>query len=65
MAAKRKSGMKNIVPTGISFPGDDLKQALKPIATALSEELAALLAAVMDGRKKKMRISANVITDSG
>ena len=53
MAAKRKSVVKNIAPKGISIPGDDLKQALKPIATALSEELAALLAAVMDGRKKK------------
>lgn len=53
MAAKRKSEVKNIAPAGISNPGDDLKQALKPIATALSEELAALLAAVMDGRKKK------------
>ncbi len=53
MVAKRKSEMKNLVPTEISIPGDDLKQALKPIATALSEELAALLAAVMDGRKKK------------
>jgi hypothetical protein len=53
VVAKRKSEMKNIVPPGISIPGDDLKQALKPIATALSEELAALLAAVMDVRKKK------------
>lgn len=53
MTAKRKSEVKNITSPGISFPGDDLKQALKPIATALSEELAALLAAVMDGRKKK------------
>ena len=52
MAAKRKSEMKNIAPAGISNPGD-LKQALRPIAAALSEELAALLAAVMDGRKKK------------
>ncbi|NPT56341.1 hypothetical protein [Paraburkholderia elongata] len=53
MAAKRKSKVKDIASTGISISGDDLKQALKPIATALSEELAALLAAVMDGRKKK------------
>ena len=30
MAAKRKSEMKNIAPAGISNPGDDLKQALKP-----------------------------------
>jgi len=53
MAAKRKSEAKNIAPMGISILRDDLKTALEPVATALSEELAALLAAVLDGRKRK------------
>jgi hypothetical protein len=53
MTAKRKSEMKNIESRGISNPRDDLKTTLAPIAVALSEELAALLAAVLDGRKKK------------
>lgn len=53
MATKRKSGLTSIKPSGVPNLRDDLKPALAPIATALSEELAALLAAVMDGRKKK------------
>jgi hypothetical protein len=41
-------------PIGVSEPAPEyLKPALAPIATALTEELAALLAAALDGRKKK------------
>jgi hypothetical protein len=53
MAAKRKSASKSINPSGFPSPRDYLKPALAPIATALTEELAALLAAALDGRKKK------------
>jgi hypothetical protein len=53
MAAKRKSEGKHIAPRNASRPDDHLKAALEPVATALTEELAALLAAVLDGRKKK------------
>jgi hypothetical protein len=53
MAAKRKSEGKRISPRDTSRPSDDLKAAIEPVATALTEELAALLAAVLDGRKKK------------
>ena len=53
MAAKRKSASKSIDPSGFPSPRDYLKPALAPIATALTEELAALLAAALDGRKKK------------
>jgi hypothetical protein len=53
MAAKRMSSSKSINPSGFPGPRDDLKPALAPIATALTEELAALLAAVLDGRKRK------------
>jgi hypothetical protein len=53
MAAKRKSASKSINPSGFSSPRDYLKPALAPIAIALTEELAALLAAALDGRKKK------------
>ena len=53
MAAKRKAEGKHISPSDTSRPGDDLKAAIEPVATALTEELAALLAAVLDGRKKK------------
>ena len=53
MAAKRKSASKSIDPSGFPSPRDYLNPALAPIATALTEELAALLAAALDGRKKK------------
>lgn len=53
MAAKSKSASKSINLPGFPSPRDDLKPALAPIATALTEELAALLAAVLDGRKRK------------
>jgi hypothetical protein len=42
-----------INPSGFPNPCDDLNPALAPVATALTEELAALLAAVLDGRKRK------------
>jgi hypothetical protein len=57
MAAKRKSGGKHIAPRETSRPSDDLRAAIEPVATALTEELAALLAAVLDGRKKLDRLS--------
>ncbi|MEA3094588.1 MAG: hypothetical protein QOJ04_5930 [Caballeronia sp.] len=53
MAAKRKSASKSINPSGVPSPRDYLKPALAPIATALTEELAAVLAAALDGRKKR------------
>jgi hypothetical protein len=53
MAAKRKSTSKSINPPEFQVPYDHLKPALAPIAIALTEELAALLAAALDGRKKK------------
>jgi hypothetical protein len=53
MAAKRKSASKSINPSEFQSPRDHLKPALAPIAIALTEELAALLAAALDGRKKK------------
>jgi hypothetical protein len=46
-------GGKHIAPRETSRPSDDLRAAIEPVATALTEELAALLAAVLDGRKKK------------
>jgi hypothetical protein len=53
MAAKRKSEGKNNAARDTSRSSDDLKAAIEPVAIALTEELAALLAAVLDGRKKK------------
>jgi hypothetical protein len=53
MAAKRKAASKSIDPSEFRRPRDHLKPALAPIAIALTEELAALLAAALDGRKKK------------
>jgi hypothetical protein len=53
MAAKRKSALNSTGQSGIPSPSDGLGPALAPIATARTEELAALLAAVLDGRKKK------------
>jgi len=48
MAAKCKSEGENIAPRETSRSSDDLKAAIEPVATALTEELAALLAAVLD-----------------
>jgi hypothetical protein len=53
MAGKRKIEGKNVAPGETSRPSDNLKAAIEPVATALAEELAALLSAVLDGRKKK------------
>jgi hypothetical protein len=53
MAAKRKSASKGVNPSEFPSPRDYLKPALAPVAAALTEELAALLAAALDGRKKK------------
>jgi hypothetical protein len=55
MAAKRKSALMSINPSRVATPLDDLKTQLAPISTALTEELAALLAAVLDdGRKQTL-----------
>jgi len=40
-------------PSEFPSPSDYLKPALAPVAAALTEELAALLAAALDGRRKK------------
>ncbi|MGA7776605.1 MAG: hypothetical protein WCA85_02655 [Paraburkholderia sp.] len=53
MAAKRKSKERNAASGETSRASNELKAAIEPVATALTEELAALLAAVLDGRKKK------------
>jgi hypothetical protein len=53
MAAKRKSASKGVNPSEFPSPRDYLKPALAPVAAALTEELAALLAAALDGRKKR------------
>jgi hypothetical protein len=53
MAAKRRSASKSINPSAFPSARDHLKPALAPIAIALTEELAALLATALDGRKKK------------
>ena len=53
MAAKRKSALNGINLSEIPGPSDGLGAALAPVATALAEELAVLLAAVLDGRKKR------------
>lgn len=54
MAAKRKSALRSINQPGTPPPLDDLKTQLAPISTALTEELAALLAGVLDDRRKPM-----------
>lgn len=53
MRKKRKSASKSSPPTGVHGAKNGLEHALGPVATVLTEELAALLAAVLDGRKKK------------
>ncbi|MGF6923206.1 hypothetical protein OKW28_007403 [Paraburkholderia sp. 40] len=58
MAAKRKSALRSITSSGIPTLREGLKTQLAPIATALTEELAALLAAALDdGRKTDARPS--------
>jgi hypothetical protein len=53
MAAKRMSASNTINSSGCPSPCDDLKLALAPIAVTLTEELAAVLAAALDGRKRR------------
>ncbi|MBC8742788.1 hypothetical protein F6X40_40665 [Paraburkholderia sp. UCT31] len=53
MATSRKSALKRINQSEIPGTGDKLGPALAPVAVALAEELAVLLAAVLDGRKKR------------
>ena len=65
MAAKRKSALKSISPSGTPTLRDDLKRGLAPIATALTEELAALLAAVLDdGRKQTLDRLSQALSDA-
>jgi hypothetical protein len=53
MPHKRNAAPKETNQHVTASARDDLKASLAPIATALTEELAALLAAVLDGRKRK------------
>src|SRR5260370_25293658 len=55
MPAKRKSASKSTGPPPIHDLADGLKLALAPLATALAQELVALLATEFDGRKLKTR----------
>ncbi len=53
MPRKRKAAPKVTNQDVAPRTRDDLKPALAPVATALTEELAAPLAAALDGRKKR------------
>jgi hypothetical protein len=65
MAAKRKSALRSINPSGIPTLRDDLKPELASIATALTEELAALLATVLDdGRKQTLDRVSQALSDA-
>jgi hypothetical protein len=65
MAAKRKSVLRSINPSGIPTLRDDLKPELAPIAIALTEELAALLATVLDdGRKQTLDRLSQALSDA-
>ena len=65
MAAKRKSALRSINPSGIPTLRDDLKPELASIATALTEELAALLATVLDdGRKQTLDRLSQALSDA-
>jgi hypothetical protein len=65
MAAKRKSALRSINPSGIPTPLDDLKTQLAPISIALTEELAALLAAVLDdGSKQTLDRLSQALSDA-
>jgi len=55
MTAKRKSAATSNGPPAVPDLADGLELALAPVATAMGEELAGLLAAVLDGRKLKTR----------
>ncbi|MFM0630459.1 hypothetical protein [Paraburkholderia xenovorans] len=65
MAAKRKSALRSINPSGIPTLRDDLKTEFASIATALTEELAALLATVLDdGRKQTLDCLSQALSDA-
>ncbi|MGF6634138.1 hypothetical protein OKW39_001289 [Paraburkholderia sp. MM6662-R1] len=65
MAAKRKSALRSITPSGIPTLREDLKTQLAPIATALTEELAALLTAALDdGRKQTLDRLSQALSDA-
>jgi hypothetical protein len=65
MVAKRKSALKSINLSGNTPLRDDLKPELAPIATALTEELAALLATVLDeGRKQTLDRLSQALSDA-
>ncbi|KAA1005363.1 hypothetical protein FVF58_29545 [Paraburkholderia panacisoli] len=65
MAAKRKSALRSITPSETRTLLDDLKSQLAPISTALTEELAALLAAVLDdGRKQTLDRLSQALSDA-
>jgi hypothetical protein len=65
MAAKRKSALRSINPSEIRTLLDDLKSQLTPISTALTEELAASLAAVLDdGRKQTLDCLSQALSDA-
>lgn len=65
MVAKRKPALKSINLSGNTPLRDDLKPELAPIATALTEELAALLATVLDdGRKQTLDHLSQALSDA-
>ncbi|MEW9585210.1 hypothetical protein [Paraburkholderia sp. DGU8] len=65
MAAKRKSALRSINSSGTPTLRDDLKPELASIATALTEELAALLATVLDdGRKQTLDSLSQALSDA-
>ena len=65
MAAKRNSALKSINLLGNAPLRDGLKAELAPIATALTEELAALLATVLeDGRKQTLDCVSQALSDA-
>jgi hypothetical protein len=53
MTANRKSAAKSTEPPVVLDLAYELKLALAPVATAMGEELAGLLAVMLDGRKLK------------
>ncbi|MFL9898930.1 hypothetical protein PQR71_12335 [Paraburkholderia fungorum] len=65
MAAKRKSAVRTISPSGTPTPLDNLQTHLAPISIALTEELAALLATVLDdGRKETFDRLSQALSDA-
>jgi hypothetical protein len=65
MVAKRKSALRSINTSGIPTLRDDLKPELASIAAALTEELAALVATVLDdGRKQTLDCLSQAFSDA-